>query len=416
MRRIAAIALITVRTALRSKVVLALLGLMALLVISLPLTIKGDGTLGGYVQILLNYTLGFVVAILSVTSLWSGCGSISQEIQDKQMQLLVTKPVYRAEIWFGKWFGLLVINAALLLAAGSLTLLMLGWNTRAARLSEADRAQLNEEILVARASAPALPLVEGGLEAETRAASAGVGQSVRWTFELPEKRRGKGPLFLRYKLASSERMAMRLAGCWRDRAQGFEAPVQIAAHQFQTVRIPAELVSADGSVTLEFENVNAQPLVMTFDVKERPELLYYAGGFAGNYVTMLFLLLCHLSLMSAIGVTLGTFFTMPVAVFCSVWVLFLIASSRMIQEQAAQPPSEMPRAQHAVSRAYFRSMNVLVRPLKGDHPLEWIASGREIPSELQVRTLWIKGVVYPLLLAAMGMVVFERKEIAAFHS
>ena len=101
MNRILAIAGIAIRNAVRSRVVIILLGILLLVIIGLPLTVKGDGTIAGQVRILLSYTLGFVSFILSLATLWAGCAAVSLEIQEKQIHLVVTKPVRRVQIWLG---------------------------------------------------------------------------------------------------------------------------------------------------------------------------------------------------------------------------------------------------------------------------------------------------------------------------
>ena len=108
-----------IRSAIRSRVVGVLLCLLLLAIIGLPLTVKGDGTLTGEVQVLLTYTLGAVTMILSIATLWAGCAAVSTEVEEKQIHLILTKPVNRFEVWLGKWLGLVTLNAVLLLVSGA---------------------------------------------------------------------------------------------------------------------------------------------------------------------------------------------------------------------------------------------------------------------------------------------------------
>lgn len=71
MTKIAAIALLAFKTAVRSKLFVSLMVVLALTVIGLPLTVKGDGTLAGDITILLQYTLGLAAIILGSVVLWS---------------------------------------------------------------------------------------------------------------------------------------------------------------------------------------------------------------------------------------------------------------------------------------------------------------------------------------------------------
>ena len=71
MTRILAIAGIAVRNAVRSRIVVILLAALLLAVVGIPLTIKGDGTVEGHIQILLRYSLGAATLLLSIATLKS---------------------------------------------------------------------------------------------------------------------------------------------------------------------------------------------------------------------------------------------------------------------------------------------------------------------------------------------------------
>ena len=150
MNKIFAIAFIAVRNAIRSRMVLFLLGVLVLITVGLPLTIQGDGTASGQVQILLKYTLGFARFILGLAILWAGCASVSQEIADKQIHLIVTKPVQPLHIWTGKWLGLVALSAFMLTFCGLTTYAMLKRTTQAGSLPPEEEAILHNDVLVAR--------------------------------------------------------------------------------------------------------------------------------------------------------------------------------------------------------------------------------------------------------------------------
>ena len=142
MRRIFAVANIAVRNAIRSKVVLSLLLLLLLILIGLPLTVKGDGTIEGYAQILLRYTLGVAGFILSLSTLWAGCAAVSNDIEDRFIQMTVSKPISRLEVWAGKWAGIMFINVFLLILAGLTCYGLLVWNTGKPEWTTLDRHRL----------------------------------------------------------------------------------------------------------------------------------------------------------------------------------------------------------------------------------------------------------------------------------
>jgi hypothetical protein len=127
-----------------------LLVLLAAAVIGLPAIIKHDGTPAGFTQILLTYTLGSITLLLGFATLWLGCGTLSRDIEECQMQVVVAKPIQRWEVWVGKWLGILTLNAMLLGLSGLTVYALL--QARASRLPPETQQELRQSILVARGS------------------------------------------------------------------------------------------------------------------------------------------------------------------------------------------------------------------------------------------------------------------------
>ena len=71
-----AIAKQTFKAAVRYRFVIAMAISLLIIVFGLPLMIKSDGTAKGMVQLVLTYTLGATTALLGISSLWMGCGTL----------------------------------------------------------------------------------------------------------------------------------------------------------------------------------------------------------------------------------------------------------------------------------------------------------------------------------------------------
>ena len=150
MQRLLAIAWLTWKAALRFRLFLVIAVLLLVSVIGLPILIKDDGTARGFTQILLTYTLSVITGLLGLSTLWLSCGTLARDIEECQMQVVATKPIARWQIWFGKWLGIVSLNAVLLAISGACVYGLLQW--RATRLPAAEQAVLRNEVLVARAS------------------------------------------------------------------------------------------------------------------------------------------------------------------------------------------------------------------------------------------------------------------------
>ena len=146
----------TIRSAMRSKVFHVLFALILLSVIGLPLTIKGDNTASGLVQVSLTYSLNIVIALISASTLWLGCSQLATEIESYQIHLVVSKPCRRWVVWAGKTLGVFLMHALLLVISMFiiyfLTLYRLGSAQRSGLFTEQDMAKLRQETLVGRRS------------------------------------------------------------------------------------------------------------------------------------------------------------------------------------------------------------------------------------------------------------------------
>ena len=114
-----AIVKLTCRSAVRSKVFRFLLLLLLFCSVVVPLTIKGDGTITGEVQILLEYSTGIVGFILSTSIIWMTCSEFCTDIENAQIHLIFVKPVSRLIVWAGKFAGVFFLHIVLLLIASA---------------------------------------------------------------------------------------------------------------------------------------------------------------------------------------------------------------------------------------------------------------------------------------------------------
>lgn len=173
MNQIAAIALLALRNALRSRVILVLLLLVLAAAFLLPHAIRHDGTPEGLIRLHLAYSLGIAGFLLTLASLWAGCAAISQEADDKTLQLVLVKPVPRLRIWLGKWLALLLINALLLTVVGILDAVTLQAALRRSQFEPEALARARQTTLAALEPVQApLPDIKTEVQAEYEALRA----------------------------------------------------------------------------------------------------------------------------------------------------------------------------------------------------------------------------------------------------
>lgn len=454
MRPLLAIARLSLRAAIRSRVVASLLVLLLLTVIGLPLTIKGDGTVQGYVQILLTYTLGFSALLLGFATLWAGCAAVSSEIAGRQLQLVAVKPVPRPMIWCGKWIGLLAMNTLLLAAAGITTYGLLRWNTRTSAMDPVDAEKLRSEVLVARRMVEVdafdvetearrqleSTLQRGELAPGTRPADAlealrrtllirahGVAPGAALTFTLPMSgpAGGSGRMALEYAFDASEMEAIRVEGEWRvldaqDRTR-WSTNLTTAAGAVQEVYVPHDALPESGVMRLQYINRDSRGLTLLFDTAHRPRLLIPSGSFELNFLRTLGVLWVRLAFFSAIGLLAGSLFSMPVASFFSLYLIVLLQVAGYVESLSREDfliPWRNAATQTAPTwgddafRWFFKSLTVILEPLREDDPLARLASGERVGWDWLLRALAVKGLLYSGVLAAFAGWALNRRELA----
>ena len=455
MQRIIALTWLTWKAAFRFRLFLVIAGLLLASVVVLPLVIQDDGTARGFTQILLTYTLSVITGLLGLSTLWLACGTLARDIEECQMQMVATKPVARWQIWLGKWFGIISLNAALLALSGAGVYGLLQW--RATKLPVAEQAVLRQQVLVARGSAR-----EKDFNAEIDAATERVlqdrlknspvnkadlaevrrqiyelvkadfqlvppGYSRQWQIDLGFAKNflKDKPLQLRVKFNSAQGSATgTFIGLWQVGVPGTarfwrSEPMSLAPNTFHEFQIPPNLYDDKGVLTIVF--VNPTDTSLLFPLEDGMAVLYPEGGFALNFARGLGIIFCWLALLAALGLAAASFLTFPVAAFVSLAILVIGLSGRTLAEAVsagtiAGGNSETGVMGHSVADAVviplFKGFLKVIGMVEDFSPINSLSSGRCISwSELGLAFGQI--VLLPGgLIGFIGIFLFNRRELA----
>lgn len=454
-RPVFAVAKLSLKSAVRYRLIQVLFLLLAAAVIGLPSVIKHDGTAQGFTQILLTYTLGAITVLLGFATLWIGCGSLSREVEECQIQMVATKPIQRWQIWLGKWLGILALNAILLTFSGATVYALIQF--RSAKLPPEVKEQLSREIFTARGTireaskeseiqAEAQKLyverlkdqsisqldrsfVRTGIvemvKAQWQTVPAGYGR--RWQLNFgrtADKVRDK-TLTVRAKFFTSNLYSSKTYDSFWEVGppDGSRARMELpslAAETYHEFPLPPGAIGPDGTLTIDFYNPNETTLF--FPLEEGLEVLYPESSFAINFCRALAIIFCWLALLAAIGLTTGSFLSFPVAAFCALGVLLVSSSTgtlnQIVTEQGiagvnnntgfVTDPGILNKASVSVAKSLLWTIN-LVRDFS---PIESLSSGRSITwTQLAKATLQIVGLMGGIF-AAIGISLFTRRELA----
>ena len=451
MMRILAIAALTLRSAVRSRLALLLIALLLASVGGLPLAVRGDGTVEGLVQVIVAYSLGFAGVLSALAAVWTGCAAMSAEIAGRQIHLVVTKPVHATELWAGKWLGLLALNALMVLVSGAAVYGLLRWQTRPARVGEAEYQRLQEEVLTARA---VLPPVERGIEDEVRAAirermaaenvredeMASLQRDARrsvlashrlvpaggrreFNFELPFDLPAGRPLHVNMRLLKSSLDFDSVKGRWiagtPDEPRRVVRDISIRPISRQSFSLPPETLGGGRTLRLSFENLDPAGQSILFDPEGGLELMVRRGGLLGNMGRALWAWFGQLAFISAIGLSAGSLFSMPVASFAAITLVGLIRMGGFVSNITEQGSIFFSLDQATFSQALlekslrgiFHGLQRILGPLQTPDTLSDLSTGRQISLRTLGIALGIQGMVYSAVLALITLPLFRRREL-----
>ena len=122
MGRIWAVARNTISQALRMKVAVVVIVMLAILLPLMGIVMGGDGTLKGKLQTFVSYGLSLTSLLLCVLTIAVSTHTLTEEIKRKQIFLALTKPLRRYEIVVGKFLGVVILDVFLLALFGGVIL------------------------------------------------------------------------------------------------------------------------------------------------------------------------------------------------------------------------------------------------------------------------------------------------------
>jgi hypothetical protein len=451
MRRIGAIAGLTIRGAVRSRAVPVLVCALALVVIGLPLTVTGDGTVEGHVQVLLGFSLGAVGGLLGLAAVGAGCGAMALDIRDRKIHLLSTKPVRPLEIWLGRALGLAAVQGLLLAASGAGVYGMLRWTLRAERWGASVQNGRPGGLLASRACA--VPVAPGARElaneiyereirtdpqlaraeravaleailrtVESRAFSMAPGTERVWPVRLACRPDGDRPLVLQFRFAKSTPDVEPVSGIWRVRVPGmdwaFEQAGEWRPQVLYRIEIPEAI--AGGGRDLEIGWIHRGEASLVFDSRRGIEVQVPRGVFETNLFRALALIYARLLLLTAIGLAAGTMFSLPVAALCSACLILLLHLGDTLDAMATQPRyfgdssgSTLTEIADRGLRAMYRTLDAGVRPLRGTDAIEALGNGRRISWSETARAAGVQVGLYGGFLALLSAASLSRRELGA---
>ncbi|MBN2511813.1 MAG: ABC transporter permease [Sedimentisphaerales bacterium] len=453
MNSIWAIARNTIAQALRMKIAGVVIVLLLILLPMMSMIMIGDGTLLGKLQTFSSYGLSLVGILLCILTIAISTFTLSDEIKRRQIFLVVTKPVRRWQILAGKFLGIVIVDVVLLgLFSGlifGLTLFMPRFVAAGPdEVIKADdefftarmglKVSTDEEVLQERVKQRYEKLKEERRLPETMTQvevltelmreerlgeqSVEVGRVRKWTFKnVYPSSDPNTMIFIRYKLDTSNAVSdVTVYGLWaagdltayEQGADALTTPIynlqkDSATRAVQEFAIPVNAVNQDGTLEVGFMN-NPNLNTMTVIVQDL-EVLYKVGTFSGNFWRATLLIAIRLFFLAALGITLTTWLSFPVAVLgCLV-----IFSAGIVNGFIMESIDGLGAGIGILYTYTIKPFLLLLPQFDGIYnPTGYIVSGRIIQWLFLLKTAAITIGLKGLILFVFGIYIFYRREVA----
>ena len=463
MNSIWAVARQMISEGIRMRIAFVFLGLMFLVVLGAPFSVKGDNTLTGAVQTFLSYSLRTTAVILGMLTIFLS-RSVSDELVNKQILMLMTKPLPRWKYILGKWLGITVLNVAFLTFTGLCVFAMIfviKW--RKPPLTPYDAGVLEKQVLVARhgvkpesrdfetpAEREFQRNLEEGLydevvsvtpeeerrrlvskhEARWRVVEPFGSREFEYTNLLCDRSRSN-ELQLKYRTNVSRVGADEVfRGSWifGNALKGtpvYRTPVEHVKDRIHTVRFPADAIAEDNTLLVRFENLNPYPdrpmlaTVFEFRKGQDPEVFFVVGSFWANLFRLSVLMISKLMFLAAVAIFATTLFSYPVACLFSFTVYIIAGARSFIQEALFLANSGKEGWFETVKEVFYATFTAVFGVLQWIIPdftrydgVPTLVEGRNVSLVWVLQAVGDLAVIKTVIILGLAMLLFHRREVA----
>ncbi len=455
MRSIWAVAVNTIKQALRMKIAVVFIILLLILLSVMGATMTGDGTLKGRLQSFISYGLSLTGFLLCLLTIAVSIYSLTSDLEQRQIYTVLTKPVRRWQLLLGKLLGVILLDVALLVLFSGIIYTIIIYTPRFSGAADDELAQANNEFFTARAGLrPAeidvtaeardiydklersgqLPADASGnkipredyietlttrLKLSKRA--AGVGGELLWEFNNVKPLDPNQSLFVRFKYdVSVNPPDLHVYGRWvvgDDRqvryGTGIKTPIYTFDRKdlirtFYEIEVPADAVAEDGYLAVGFLNVPLNSTVVIFPPKSGLEVLYKADTFTANFIKAVFLILFRLIFFACLGILASSFLSFPVAILLCLAVFFTGTISNFVIESFDFLSEDLS----SIYSYTFKPLIRLLPQFDKFNPVKFLVPSRLLSWSFIGKAAGLMVCVKAFLLLLVGLLIFSNREIA----
>lgn len=363
-----------VEEAIGSRLSILLVMLVIVTLPILPLLLDPAERLAYRVQFLLSWSLSGASVLLAVITIALACTSVCGDIDSRRIHMTLSKPLRRWEYLLGKWLGIVLLDAMLVVLVGAGIYGFANALSRSQAADAADRLAVDEQVLTARAAAR--PIHPRGAEFEQSVAATieEIRKEDPATFDKDPKRARKRILSQRvhewHTVTADVVSSFVFTGLERERVRapvvqlrlepfadnsgisqaqvrfavwlnerpfpvrsGVHEEYTFAAGRVHTIDLPTEVIADDGTLRVTIANRNlvmpgeSRPTSIAFAPGEGLEVLYRVGGFGWNFLRGLVVMWAKLAMLAAAALAAAAWLGFPTALLTGLMIYVTATAS-----------------------------------------------------------------------------------------
>jgi len=443
MHSIWAVAANTIKQALRMKIAAVFIVLLIVLLPVMGVSMTGDGTLKGRLQTFVSYSLSLTNLLLCLLTIIVSIYTLTNDIKQKQIYTVITKPIRRFQLLLGKLLGVVLLNIALLVLFSAIIYTITVYTPKFYGASEADLDSMNNEFFTARAALtpPEVDVTAEVLDTYEKLKKTGqlppeageneikaeltrrkqlwkraavVGQWLVWEFNNVRVLDPNESLFIRYKYeVSINPPDMQVYSRWdvgdnRQYPPAYESFLRKdPIRTFRELEVPAYLIADDGYLAIRFLNVPLNRTTVIFP-PDGLEVLYKADTFTANFVRVVLLILFRLVFLASLGTLAATFLSFPVAILFSLCIFFTATISGFCLESFDYLGEKLTWVYYYT----VRPLILLLPQFDKFNPAQFLVPARIVPWSLLAKVAGLMICIKAFLLLLLALLIFKFREIA----
>jgi ABC-type transport system involved in multi-copper enzyme maturation permease subunit len=455
MGKVFAVAVNTIRQALRMKIALVFMVLLLILLPLLAWGTTGDGSPKGRLQTFISYGLSLTSLLLSVLTIFVILHTTTSDLVHKQVFTVLSKPIRRWQFILGKFMGVVFLDLILLIGFTCFIYVYVVMAPRFMDMTMMDAFQLDTQFFTARAGLrPKEPEVAeadidrmydeleryGELErffeegipkykikkqlrnvAKLEKTAAAPGHDLLWEFNNVRLFDPNDRLFVRFKYeVAVNPLDLQIYSHWEvgdNRQYQSDQPATTpiwqedrkdAIRTATEFAVPASVIAEDGYLGVRFENVAMNTTTVIFPLEDGLEVMYQTGTFFSNYLRAVLLILFRLIFLTAIGVFASSFLSFPVAILLCTMIFVTVTVSGFITESFTYLNEDIGRI-YNLTIAWI--INLLPK-FDQNNPTTFLVGGRLITKALVAKAALIMVALWGSVSVALGLWIFSTREVA----